>query len=403
MARQIAAYKLSGMSEKSSNRIVILGWSARVPQIIAELDTSNLRTRRAELQILSNLPVAAVFELLEAADLSLRKLKIEVSKTDDYSLKDLLKIKLEQANSVILVRSQDDDLEATLGVAIDAIHLNDRADTRFVIETFSAAEQKAAVKATDGRLKAVFAEATAKNLVAKARRAEGLAEIYFDLLNFAGQEIYTSAFPALAGKTYGDAVLAFNKASVFGISSAAAEVTLSPSPTTKLKVDDKLVALAFDKYEFVYTGLREEISKRKFADRVVLTKKAPALRSVAAVEAELAAAGLSAETSLVEHVAACLAGQLAETDQLDQILEQLLGAAGSSISIKPIEQYATVGQTVDFAQLVAVARTRSESAIGYRRGVQVAGDASTTVELNPTKTQEFAPVSGDGLIVIGNL
>jgi K+/H+ antiporter YhaU regulatory subunit KhtT len=390
------------MSEKSTNRIVIVGWSARVPQIIDELDTANLRTRRAELQIVSTLPIAVVYQRLEAAKLSLRKLRIEVSTTADFSLKDLLKIKLEKADSVILVRDQDDDLETTLGVAIDAIHLNDRADTRFVIETFSAAEQKAAVKATHGRLKAIFAEATVKNLIAKSRRAEGLAEIYFDLLNFAGQEIYVAAFPALAGKTYGDAVLAFNKASVIGISSAAGEVTLSPSPTGKLKVDDKLIALAFDKYEFVYTGIREEISKRKFADRVVVTKKAPALRTVAQVHDEFVTAGLNSSTDLIDHVGACLASQLAETDHVDQILEQLLGAGGSSISIKPIEQYATVGQSVEFAQLVAVARTRSESAIGYRFGGQVAGDASTGVELNPTKTQEFTPVPGDSLIVIGN-
>jgi K+/H+ antiporter YhaU regulatory subunit KhtT len=391
------------MSEKSTNRIVIVGWSARVPQIIDELDTANLRTRRAELQIVSKLPISVVYQRLEAAKLSLRKLRIEVSTTADFSLKDLLKIKLEKADSVILARGQDEDLEATLGVAIDAIHLNDRADTRFVIETFSAAEQKAAVKATDGRLRAIFAEATVKNLIAKSRRAEGLAEIYFDLLNFAGQEIYVAPFPALAGKTYGDAVLAFNKASVIGISSAAGEVTLSPSPTGKLKVDDKLIALAFDKYEFVYTGIREEISKRKFADRVVVTKKAPALRTVAQVHDEFVAAGLNSSTDLIDHVGACLASQLAETDHVDQILEQLLGAGGSSISIKPIEQYATVGKSVEFAQLVAVARTRSESVIGYRFGGHVAGDASTGVELNPTKTQEFTPVPGDSLIVIGNL
>lgn len=391
------------MSEKSSNRIVIIGWSARVPQIIEELAVANLKTRRAEVHLVSNLSKTAASEQIEKSKLSLRKLRLKVSSSAEFGLKDLLKIKLEKANSVIFARSKEEDLETALGVAIDAIHLNDRPDTRFVIETFSAAEQKAATKATGGRLKAVFAEAAAKNVVAKSRRAEGLAEIYFDLLNFAGQEIYTSEFPALAGKSFGDAVLAFNKASVFGISSAAGEVTLSPNPTTKLKVDDRLIALAFDKYEFVYTGIREEISKRKFADRVVLNKKAPALLSVAAVESEFAAAGLSADKNLVDHVAACLTSQLAETEHLAQIFEQLLGSAGSSISIKPIEQYATVGKTVDFAQLVAVARTRSESAIGYRFGGHVVGDASTGVELNPTKTQEFTPVPGDSLIVIGNL
>jgi K+/H+ antiporter YhaU regulatory subunit KhtT len=391
------------MSEKSTNRIVIVGWSARVPQIVGELATSNQRTRRAELRLISNLPKAEVYQRLDAAHLSLGKLKLKVSTTTDFSLKDLLKIKLEKANSVIFARTQEDDLEATLSVAIDAIHLNDRADTRFVIESFSAGEQKAAAKATGDRAIAVFAEAATKNLIAKSRRAEGLAEIYFDLLNFAGQEIYLAGFPALAGKSYGDALLAFNKASVIGISSAAAEITLSPSPTTKLKVDDRLIGLAFDKYEFVYTGIREEISKRKFADRVVVNKKAPALRSLAQVQDEFVAAGLNAATELVDHVGACLVSQFAETDFLDQILGQLLGASGASISIKPIEQYATVGKSVEFAQLVAVARTRSESAIGYRFGGQVAGKAVASVELNPTKTTEFTPVPGDGLIVIGNL
>ena len=83
--------------------------------------------------------------------------------------------------------------------------------------------------------------------------------------------------------------------------------------------------------------------------------------------------------------------------------EDLFDAEGATLNVRKITDYAPIGKSVSFAELVAVARNHGESAIGYRLATGTGVEGSTGVVLNPSKTSEFVPAEGDSLVVIGDL
>jgi hypothetical protein len=58
-----------------------------------------------------------------------------------------------------------------------------------------------------------------------------------------------------------------------------------------------------------------------------------------------------------------------------------------------------LGESVNFAELVARASSQGESAIGWR--ARPAAGEPRAVVINPAKAQLITPTEGDGLIVIG--
>jgi hypothetical protein len=89
--------------------------------------------------------------------------------------------------------------------------------------------------------------------------------------------------------------------------------------------------------------------------------------------------------------------QVAENPQIAPVLVNLFDAEGVSVNVIPVSNYLDVGQTVDYRHLTLLARSRGESAIGYRKLDPTHPDA---ISLNPPKSQVFNIEEGDGLIVI---
>ena len=85
------------------------------------------------------------------------------------------------------------------------------------------------------------------------------------------------------------------------------------------------------------------------------------------------------------------------------VFDDLFDADGASINVNPIEHYAPIGKSIEFAELVAIGRAHGESVIGYRTLKGSKHDAASGVKLNPLKTDKFKPAEGDGLVVIGDL
>jgi voltage-gated potassium channel Kch len=98
-----------------------------------------------------------------------------------------------------------------------------------------------------------------------------------------------------------------------------------------------------------------------------------------------------------DNLGALMISQVAENPHIAPVLVNLFDAEGVSVNVIPITNYLDLGQSVDFRQLTALARSRGESAIGYRKPDPTDPNA---ISLNPPKSQVFNIEAGDGLIVI---
>jgi hypothetical protein len=100
-----------------------------------------------------------------------------------------------------------------------------------------------------------------------------------------------------------------------------------------------------------------------------------------------------------EQVISYLLAQISENGDLAEVFAELLVADGSEIYMRPVADYAE--GSVSFATLVAAARRRGETALGYRVAAHAErADVAFGVQLNPHKTQRFTATKGDRLIVL---
>ena len=88
-------------------------------------------------------------------------------------------------------------------------------------------------------------------VVAQTSRQSGLSIVYTELMNFGGDEIYFKQEPALSGKTYGEALQAYETSTVMGIRNVDGSIALNPSMDLRLQPGDQVFALAEDEDKII--------------------------------------------------------------------------------------------------------------------------------------------------------
>jgi voltage-gated potassium channel Kch len=98
-----------------------------------------------------------------------------------------------------------------------------------------------------------------------------------------------------------------------------------------------------------------------------------------------------------DELSSLMLAQLAERADLEDVFADLFDVEGSAIALQPATWYVTSGQ-VPFRRVVAAARERGESAIGYR--IEQGRDGLPAVVLNPHKSDPVTLGEGDHVVVI---
>ena len=497
---------------------LILGWSNRVFPILKELAVANSNVRKATVVIFSTHEREFMEDEIESRAEGLGKLKVITRTGDPTNPLDLKRANISNAKSVIILDadSAGDATVVSTVLAVKAVNTN--PNLMMVAELDDPHTAEALQTATNGKVIAIRSHDVIARVTAQASRQPGLAAVTLDLIDFDGDEIYFHEVPALTGKTYRDALLAFNTASVIGIVHPDGKPELNPAAKTVLKAGTKFIAVAEDDDKVVYTGVAEAIANKKYKAPTAVKPKAEHLlvigwssmgrsvlnelsgylptgstvhivaqsKFVAASEleslsfgklkvsyssvsgdideliaaasvkrydevivlgyreaiseseadsqtmltmlqmnqlfetdgngveptrlvaeildsrkAELARVAAVDDLVVSDNLAALLIAQVSENPALAPVFDDLFDADGAFISVRPASFYAAAGKPVAWAEIVAIAAANGESAFAYRVAAESSLDASTGVRMNPAKTTEFTPASGDGVVVIG--
>ena len=81
-------------------------------------------------------------------------------------------------------------------------------------------------------------------IAAQTCRQAGLSIVYTELLDFDGDEIYFANLPELAGRTFGEALLAFEDSALIGLRPAGGRPTLNPPMDTIIAAGDEVIAIS---------------------------------------------------------------------------------------------------------------------------------------------------------------
>ena len=502
-----------------SNHTLILGWSTRIFPILEELAIANENVRKPVVVIFAPHDREFMEDEIESRTENLGKLKIVTRSGEPSNPLDLKRTNISSAKSVIILDSDETGDANVVSTVLAVKAVNSNPNLKIVAELDDKDTAEAISVATQGQVLSVRSHEVIARVTAQASRQPGLSTVILDLLDFSGDEIYFSEIPALDGKTYGDALLSFNTASVIGLLDPKGKVMLNPKATTKIAKGSRIIAIAQDDDKVTYTGTRDELVKKttkiaapaakpehllvigwsemgrsviselaaflpkgstvhilarkklvaedqlkeldfgsnikittasvtgdiddlsaaasaRHYDEVIVLGYRNAIseaeadaqtmltmlqmnrlfdapnngveptRLVAEIldgrKAEIARVAAVDDLVVSDNLAALIIAQISENPELAPIFEDLFDADGASLSVRDIALYSAVGKEVSYAQLVANARAKGESAIGYRSAKKSLGDAAAGVSLNPDKEAVFTPQKGDSLIVVAD-
>lgn len=230
---------------------LILGWSPQIFTILNELVIANQNQKRACIVVLADHDkVEMEDEIRERVDLRGSKTRI-ICRTGSPSDPTDINIANPQTSKAIIILPPDTaDPDAEVIKSVLAItNAADRREEPYSISTQVRNARNLNVLnlvSAQDKLQVVLIGDLISRLVAQANHQSGLSVVYTELMNFDGDEIYFKEEPKLIGRTYGEAVLAYEHSAVMGLRKAQGDILLNPPMDTVIEVGDHFFALSSD-------------------------------------------------------------------------------------------------------------------------------------------------------------
>src|SRR5687768_10506716 len=504
-----------------TNHTLVLGWSTQIFTVLNELMVANANQPNARIVILADKDkVDMEDEIRERVEVK-GKTRIICRNGSPIDPNDLEIASPHRAKSIIVLPPENNDPDTDVIKTVLAItnNPNRRAEPYHIVTQIRNAKNMDVLKLVGDKdeVQAVQTGDLIARVVAQTSRQSGLSVVYTELMNFGGDEIYFKHEPALVGRTFGEALLAYEDSSLMGLRKADGTILLSPPMDTRIETGDQVFALSADDdtirissqslppiNEAVIRSNRSALEPQpekclilgwnrsgttivreldnyvargsqvtvvadiynvekqingqggklknqtlvveegETTDRDLLNKlgvqdydhvivlaystvepqEADArtlvtllhLRDMAQKDEtpfsivsemldlrnrELAEATQVDDFIVSEHLVSLMMAQLSENAELFDVFADIFDPEGAEIYLKPVDDYVTTGQPVNFYTVTEAARRRGETVLGYRIETE-SNDSSKAygVHTNPKKSQKVMFAQKDKVIVI---
>ncbi|MGA5206805.1 CASTOR/POLLUX-related putative ion channel [Streptomyces variegatus] len=247
LTERLTALRRGRSTVLEQGHVVVLGWSEQVFTVVSELVAANANQRRTAVAVLADRDKTAMEEALstKVGPVGRTRLICRSGPTTDPAV---LTLTSPATAGVVLVLPRDEpDADAEVVKTLLALRAALPGEARPPVV--------AAVRDDRYRLAASLAagpggivlesDTVTARLIVQAARRPGLSLVHQELLDFAGDEFYLVAEPALGGRPFGDLLLSYPTSSVVGIVRGGTPV-LNPPPHTPLVEDDLLVVISRD-------------------------------------------------------------------------------------------------------------------------------------------------------------
>jgi len=238
---------------------LILGWSPQVFTIISELMIANENKVKARIVVLANQDKVEMEEALRERITEISSTRVIVRSGNPIDLNDLELGSPHTARSIIVLPPEGNEPDSYVIKTILAItnNPNRRAEPYHIVTQIRNRKNLDVVRmiGTKDKIFPLLTGDLIARVVAQTSRQSGLSVVYTELMNFGGDEIYFKQEPALSGKTFGEALLAYEDSSVMGFRKVDGTIMLNPPMDTRIEPGDLLFALSEDDDTILLSGL----------------------------------------------------------------------------------------------------------------------------------------------------
>lgn len=232
-----------------NDHTVILGWSDQVFSIISELVVANANQARPCIVILGDHDKVEMEEAIRERVGDTGKTRVVCRTGSPIDLGDLEIVSLNTARAILIVAPENDDPDAEVIKTLLAITNNPERRSEpyhIVAEIRDPKNYDVARMVGKDEAEIILVGDLIARIVAQTCRQSGLSVVYTELLDFGGDEIYFKSEPALVGKTFGEALLAYEDSAVIGLRQQKEGVRLNPPMDTPIRAGDQIIAVSQD-------------------------------------------------------------------------------------------------------------------------------------------------------------
>jgi len=249
---------------------VILGWTPKIHTLLGELAEASANQRGACVVILADRDKVSM-DAEVAPTMRGKRLRVVTRTGSPMAPDDLALVSLPTSKAVIALAPEvhpsgapmaahESDtvvLKSLLAVAKAA----PTRDLHVVAEIYDERTAAVARMVAGERAGLVLASPLISRLLVQTGRQSGLSIVYTELLDFAGNEIYVVAQPALAGAAFRDAVHRYGTSSLIGVITAGGETLVPPPLDRVLAEGDRLVAISQDDDTLILDGAPPKVDE----------------------------------------------------------------------------------------------------------------------------------------------
>lgn len=228
---------------------VILGWSEQIFTILPELIIANASQPRSYVVILGEHDKVDMEDQIRHKIGDTGRTRIVCRTGSPMEMTDLRIANLNAARSIIVLTPEGENPDAEVIKTVLAItrHPHRRpAPYHIVASIRNPKNVEVAEVVGKDEVEWVRGGDIVARIIAQTCRQSGLSVVYNELLDFSGDEIYFYQEPALAGKTFAEAVHLYRKDCLIGLSPANGGVQLNPPKDTVIQAGDHLLMIAKD-------------------------------------------------------------------------------------------------------------------------------------------------------------
>lgn len=232
-----------------TDHIVILGWSLQIFTLISELALANANRSDTCIVILSENDKVEMETALAEVLGKLPRIRLVCRTGSPSNMADLGIVNIQTARSIVILNPTADYGDAQLVKTLLAITTIPRSHPRpyhLVAQVQNPKTLDVLKLIAHDDIEPLLSNDLISRIVVQTCRQSGLSTVYIDLLNFSGDEIYFREEPALGGKTYGEALLAYNNSVVIGIQNVSGDIQLNPPSERRLQSGERLIVISED-------------------------------------------------------------------------------------------------------------------------------------------------------------
>jgi ion channel POLLUX/CASTOR len=231
-----------------SNHIIILGWSPQIFSIISELIIANESAKKSCIVILAEKDKVEMEDEIRDRIPNTKRTRIVCRTGSPIDMTDLQIVNPDGSRAIIILPGEAENADSHVIKTVLALTNNPHRRPQpyhIVSEMRNGANLEVARMIAGAEARLLLAGDFISRITVQTCRQSGLSVVYNELLDFGGDEIYFKNEPALAGKTFGEVLFAYEDSSVIGIRKIDG-VTINPPLNTRIGANHQVVVIAED-------------------------------------------------------------------------------------------------------------------------------------------------------------